>query len=97
MDANKTRRKKLDGNYTGMLRTILNKFLKQQPTKQQLYGHLPHISKVIKVRRTKYVGEADEVLLRKSKHGRTSVGGPARTYLHQLCADTGCSLEDLLR
>ena len=26
----------------------------------------------------------------------TSVGWPARTYLHQLCADTGCSLEDLL-
>ena len=28
-------------------------------------------------------------------HGRDSVGRPARTYLHQLCVDTVCSLEDL--
>ena len=27
--------------------------------------------------------------------GRASVGRPARTYLQQHCADTGCSLEDL--
>ena len=28
-------------------------------------------------------------------HGRGKVGRPARTYLQQLCADTGCSLEEL--
>ena len=28
-------------------------------------------------------------------HGRASVGRPAITNLHQLCVDTGCSLEDL--
>ena len=33
--------KKLDGNYTRMLRAILNKSWRQHPTKQQLYGHLP--------------------------------------------------------
>ena len=27
--------------------------------------------------------------------GHTSVGQPTRTYLLQLCTDTGCSLEDL--
>ena len=27
---------------------------------------------------------------------RASVGQPARSYLHQLCADRGCSLEGLL-
>ena len=27
--------------------------------------------------------------------GRVSVGRPARTYLHLLYVDTGCSLEDL--
>ncbi len=32
--------KKLDGNYTRMLRAILNKSWRQYPTKQQLYGHL---------------------------------------------------------
>ena len=31
--------KKLDGNYTRMLRAILNKSWRQHPTKQQLYGH----------------------------------------------------------
>ena len=28
-------------------------------------------------------------------HGHPSVGRPAKTYIHQLCVDTGCSLEDL--
>ena len=28
-------------------------------------------------------------------YGRASVGRSARTYLHQLCVDTGCRLEDL--
>ena len=33
--------KKLDGNYTRMLRAILNKSCRQHPTRHQLYGHLP--------------------------------------------------------
>ena len=32
---------KLDGTCTRMLRAVLNKSWKQQPTKKQLYGHLP--------------------------------------------------------
>ena len=31
--------KKLEGNYTRILRAILNKSWRQYPTKQQLYGH----------------------------------------------------------
>ena len=42
--------KKLDGNYKGMLRAILNRSWRQYPTKQQLYSHLPHITKTIQVR-----------------------------------------------
>ena len=38
--------KKLDGNYTRMLRAILNKSWRQHTTKQQLYGHLPPITKL---------------------------------------------------
>ena len=34
-------KKKLDGNYTRMLRAILNKSWRQHPTRHQLYGHLP--------------------------------------------------------
>ena len=42
--------KKLDGNYTKMLRAILNKSWRQHPTRHQLYGHLPPITKTIQVR-----------------------------------------------
>ena len=46
----------LDANYKRMQRAILNKSYWQHPTKQQLYGHLPPITKTIKVRRTRHVG-----------------------------------------
>ena len=36
--------KKLDGNYTRMLRVIWNKSWWQHPTRHQLYGHLPPIT-----------------------------------------------------
>ena len=45
--------KKLDGNYTRMLRAILNKSWRQHPTRHQLYGHLSPITKTIQVRRTR--------------------------------------------
>ena len=46
--------KKLDSNYTRMLLAILNKSWRQHFTKQQLYGHLAPITKIIKVRRTRH-------------------------------------------
>ena len=36
-----------------------------------------------------------DVLLWTPTHGHTSVGWPTRTYLHQLCVNTGCSLKEL--
>ena len=95
--------KKLDGNYTRMRRAILNKSLRQHPTKQQLYGHLPTITKIIKIRRTRHGGHCwksrDElisyVLPWIPSHGRAKAGRPARTYIQQLCVDKGCSPEDL--
>ena len=48
--------KKLDGNYTRMLRAILNKSWWQHPTKHQLYSHLPPITKTIQVRLTRHTG-----------------------------------------
>ena len=39
-----------------VLRAILNKSWRQNPTKQQLYGHLPPITKTIQVRRAKHAG-----------------------------------------
>ena len=46
--------KKLDGNYTRMLRAVLNKSWRQHPRRHQLYGHLPPITKTIQVRRTRF-------------------------------------------
>ena len=58
--------KKLDGNYTRMLRAILNKSWRQHPTRHQLYGHLPPITKTIQVRRARHAGHCwrsrDEVM-----------------------------------
>ena len=95
--------KKLDGNYTRMLRAILNKSRWQHPTKHKLYGHLPPITKTIQVRRIRHAGHSwrsrdeliSDVLLRTPTYGRAKAGRPARTYIQQLCEDTGCSLEDL--
>ena len=95
--------KKLDGNYTIMLRATLNKSWRQHPTRHQLYGHLPPITKTIQVRRTRHAGHCwrskDElirdVLLWTPTYGRAKAGRPARTYIQQLCEDTGCNPEDL--
>ena len=95
--------KKLDGNYTRMLQVILNKSWRQRLTKQQLYGHLPPITKTIQVRRTRHTGHCwrsrdeliSDILLWTPIYGRTKAGRPARTYIQQLCEDTGCSPEDL--
>ena len=50
----KWQEKELDGNYTRMLRAILNKSWRQNPTKHQLDDHLPPITKTILVRRARH-------------------------------------------
>ena len=95
--------KKLDGNYTRMLRAILNKSWRQHPTRHQLYGHQHPITKTIQVRRTRHAEHCrkskdeliSEVLLWTPTYGQAKAGRPARTYIEQLCEDTGCSPEDL--
>ena len=46
--------KKLDGNYTRMLRAILNNSWRQHPRRH--YGYLPPITKTIQVRRARHAG-----------------------------------------
>ena len=81
--------KRRDGNYTRMLRAILNKSWRQHPTRHQLYGHLPPITKTIQVRRTRHAGHCwrskDElirdVLLWTPAYGQAKAWWPARTYI----------------
>ena len=95
--------KKLDGNYTRMLRAILNKSWQQHPTRRQLYGHLPPITKTIQARRNRHDGHCwrskdeivSDVLLWTPAYGQAKAGRPARTYIQQLCDDMGCNPEDL--
>ena len=94
---------KIDGNYTRMLRAILNKSWRQHPTRHQLYGQLPPITKTIQVRRTRHARHCwrsrdepiSDVLLWTPTYGRAKAGRPAQTYIQQLCEDTGCSPKDL--
>ena len=94
--------KKLHGNYTKMLRAILNKSWRQHPTKNQLYGHLPSITKTIQARRTRHAGHywrsmdelISDVLLWTPTYGRAKAE-QAGTYIQQLCENAECSPEDL--
>ena len=95
--------KRLGGNYTRMLGATLNKSWWQHPTRHQLYGHLPPITKTIQVRWTRHAGHCwrnrdeliSDVLLWTPTYGRAKAGRPARTYIQQLYEDTGCCPEDL--
>ena len=82
---------------------FLNKSWQQHPTRHQLYGHLPPITKTIQARRTRHAGHCwrskdelvSDVLLWTPAYGQSKAGRPARTYIQQLCDDTGCNPEDL--
>ena len=67
------------------------------PTKKQLYNHLPPITKTIQVRQTSHAGHCwrskneliSDILPWTPSHGRAKAERPGRTYIQQLCADTG--------
>ena len=91
--------KKLGSNYTRMLWAILNKSWRQHPTRHQLYGHLPPITKTIQVRRTRHAGHCwgsrdeliSDVLLWTHTYGRAKTGRPARIYI---CEDIPEAMND---
>ena len=103
LDANKTTgeeaRQQLHKNAASNIEYVLA----ATPTKNQLYGHLPSITKTIQVRRTRHAGHCwrsrnelvSDVLLWTPTYGQAKARRPARTNIQQLCEDTGCSPEDL--
>ena len=68
-------------------------FWRQHPTTHQLYGHLPPVTKTIQCRTCRTL--ISDVLLWTPTHGRAKARRPVRTYIQQLCEDTGCCPEDL--
>ena len=95
--------KKLDGNCKRMLHAVLNKLWKQNPIKQQLYGHLPQIS-LRWASHTGYCwGSKNEFISDVSPifyyttHMHTSLSQPAKAYINQLSVDSGCYLDNLPR
>ena len=98
---NKRIEEKFDSNYTRMLRAIRNKYWRQHPTKQQMYGHLPPITKNIKIRRSRHAGHCwrsrdkliRDILLWTPSYGWAMARRPVRTYIQQICANKGCSNE----
>ena len=101
MDANKTAgekaRRQLHKNAASNFEQILEATPHKAPTVR------PTITKTIKVRRARHAGHCwrsrdkliSDVLLWTPSYGWTKAGRPARTYIQQLCGDTGCSPEDL--
>ena len=91
-------KKKLDCNYTSTASNF-EQFLEATPHKAAAVRSPTSI----KVKRTKhaahYLRSRDElksdVLLWTPSHGQSKAERPARTYIQQLCEDTGCSIEDL--
>ena len=82
----------------------MNKSWRKHPTKHQVYGHQPPITKTIQVKRTRHAGHCwrsrdeliSDVLRWIPTYGQPNAWRPARTYIQQLCEDTGCSPEDQL-
>ena len=64
---------------------------------------MPPITKTIQVRRARHAGHCwrskdklvSDVLLWTPTYGQAKAGRPAKTYIQQLCEDTGCNPEDL--
>ena len=94
---------KLDGTYTRMLRAILNISWREHPTKEQLYGPIPAISKILREGRMRFAGHcwrakqelASDLLMWSPTHGTARVGRPKMNYIDQLSRDAGCQPGDL--
>ena len=94
--------KKFDGSYTKMLRTIYNISWRDHITNKSMYGHLPHISTVVKRRWLALAGHVSRhnepagLVLLWSPEVKRRVGRPYITIKTLLEKDTGLSGTQLL-
>ena len=79
-----------------MLRTVLQKSWKQHRTKQQLYRYLYlHPQAKLDEQEMRGTWMSKDEIMSEVSYGRTRIDWPGGTYIYQLCADIGCSIEDL--
>ena len=89
--------------YVKNVASNIEQVLAATPHKAPTIGQLPPITKTIQARRTRHAGHCwrskdeivSDVLLWTPAYGQSKAGRPARTYIQQLCDDTGCNPEDL--
>ena len=94
--------KKLDGNYKNVesnIEQLLATTPHETPTVRPLASHHEnYTSQTSQTRRTLLEKQSElvsDVLLWTPTYGQAKAGRPARTYIQQLCEDTGCNPEDL--
>ena len=103
MDSNKTAgeeaRRQLNQNAASNLEQVLVATSHKTPTVRPPASYHENIQ----VRRIRHAGHCwrsrdeliSDVLFWTPTHSRAKTGRPARTYIQQLCQDTGCCPEDL--
>ena len=99
MDGEKARRQ-LHKNAASNIEQVL----KAEPHKAPSVRSPTPITKTYKVRRTRHAGHywrsrdelISDVLRWTPSYGQAKAGRPARTYIQQLCEDTGCSPEEAM-
>ena len=97
----KSMEKRLNGNYTRLLRKVQNVSWDARLTNEELYGLLPAITHVIKTRRLRFIVHVwrrqeetlHQLLLWEPGHGKRSRGRPKTTYVDQACVDTNMTKE----
>ena len=103
LDSHEDDGKRLDGNYTRLLRKVQDLTWKDRKTNEERYGHLDPISNIIRTRRLRFIGHAwrrpeetiHQLLLWEPKHGKRSRGRPRATFMEQLYRDTNLRKEEL--
>ena len=92
-------RRQIHKNAASNIEQVLEATPNKAPTIRPTTSH----HETIQVRWNRYAGHCwrsrdeliSDVLLWTPTYGRAKVGWPARTYIQQLCEDTGCNPEDL--
>ena len=77
-----------------ILEGALQKAAAVQPPAFHLISHPSRTNKTSETLLERNDKLINDVLLWTPAHGHASVSGSAVTYIHQLCVETGCTLED---